>query len=118
MSATITLVNPDNIPGSNRMIFNTIQTPDSTVPNVVHNTQALEIEDTGTAPLVISSMTINGPWQFVNPAQRELRRRHCEPRHPAGRHAEVHAVVAPRSLLQRDRLHQQSKWGRGHQPAG
>jgi hypothetical protein len=65
MSSTITLVNPDILPGSNRLIFNYIQNPDPTVPNAVHNQQALEIEDTGTTPLLISSMALSGPWAFV-----------------------------------------------------
>jgi hypothetical protein len=65
MSATITLVNPDVLPGSNRLIFNYVQNPDTSVPNVVHSQQSLQIEDTGTSPLVISSMAISGPWAFV-----------------------------------------------------
>ena len=66
MSATLTLVNPENLPSSNRLIFNYVQNPDPTVPNIVHSTQTLQIEDTGTTPLVISSMAISGPWAFVN----------------------------------------------------
>lgn len=65
MSATLTLVNPDILPGSNRLIFNYIQNLDPTVPNAVHDQQVLEITDTGTSPLVISSMTLSGPWSFV-----------------------------------------------------
>jgi hypothetical protein len=64
-SAVLTLVNPDILPGSNRLIFNYIQNPDPNVPNGVHSQQSLEIEDTGTTPLVISSMTLSGPWAFV-----------------------------------------------------
>jgi hypothetical protein len=65
LSATLTLVNPDNLPGTDRLIFNYIQNPDSSVPNVEHSQQTLEIEDTGSTPLTISSIAINGPWQFV-----------------------------------------------------
>jgi hypothetical protein len=65
MSATLTLVNPDLLPGSNRLIFNYIQNPDTSVPNTVHDEQALQITDTGTSPLVISSMSLSGPWSFV-----------------------------------------------------
>jgi hypothetical protein len=65
MSATITLVNPELLPSNNRLIFNYIQNPDPNVPNTVHSQQALQIEDTGTSPLVISSMTLGGPWAFV-----------------------------------------------------
>jgi hypothetical protein len=69
LTATMTLVNPDILPGSNRLIFNYIQNPDATVPNVVHSQQTLEIEDTGNTPLVISSMTLSGPWSFVPSTQ-------------------------------------------------
>ena len=66
LSATLTLVNPENLPSPNRVIFNYVQNPDPNVPNVVHSQQALQIEDTGTTPLVISSMALSGPWAFVN----------------------------------------------------
>jgi hypothetical protein len=65
MAATLTVVNPDALPSSDRVIFNYVQNPDTTTPNVVHDTQALDIENTGDAPLVISSIAISGPWQFV-----------------------------------------------------
>jgi hypothetical protein len=61
----LTLVNPAILPGSDRLIFSYIQNPDSTTPNVEHSQQTLEIEDTGSTPLTISSMTISGPWAFV-----------------------------------------------------
>jgi Bacterial Ig domain len=66
LSATITLVNPDALPSSDRLIFNTIQNLDPTVPNAVHNTNPLTIENTGDATLTLSSLTISGPWEFVN----------------------------------------------------
>jgi hypothetical protein len=65
MSATLTLVNPDSLPSNNRLIFNYIQNPDTSVPNTVDDVQSLQITDTGTTPLVISSMTLSGPWAFV-----------------------------------------------------
>ncbi len=65
MSATLSIVNPENLPASNRLMFNYVQNPDTTTPNVVHNQQTLQITDSGTTPLVISSMAINGPWAFV-----------------------------------------------------
>jgi hypothetical protein len=66
LSASLTLVNPENLPASNRLIFNYVQNPDTNVPNVVHDTQALDLENTGDATLTVSSITITGPWQFVN----------------------------------------------------
>jgi len=65
LSAAITLVNPDILPGTDRLIFNYVQNPNTTIPNVVHDQQILQIEDTGTDPLVISSMALSGPWAFV-----------------------------------------------------
>jgi len=65
MAASIALVNPDLLPGSNRLIFNYVQNPDTNVPNVVHSQQTLEIEDTTSTPLVISSMAVSGPWALV-----------------------------------------------------
>ncbi len=65
LSATLTLVNPDTLPSSDRLIFNYIQNPDPTVPNGVHDQQSLEITDTGTDPLLISSLTVTGPFAFV-----------------------------------------------------
>jgi Bacterial Ig domain len=69
LTATMTLVNPDILPGSSRLIFNYIQNPDPTFPNMEHSQQTLEIEDTGNTPLVISSMTLSGPWSFVPSTQ-------------------------------------------------
>jgi hypothetical protein len=65
LSATLTLVNPDVLPGSSRLVFNYIQNPDTSVPNAVHDKQTLEITDTGSSNLSISSMTLSGPWAFV-----------------------------------------------------
>lgn len=66
LSATLTLVNPSVLPASDRLIFNYIQHPDTNVPNVVHDRQTLQITNTGDSPLIISSMVINGPWQFLD----------------------------------------------------
>jgi hypothetical protein len=66
LSATLTLVNPAILPANDRLIFNYIQHPDPSVPNVIHDRQTLQITNTGDAPLVISSLVINGPWQFLN----------------------------------------------------
>jgi hypothetical protein len=66
LSAAITLVNPDGLPSSDRLIFNQIQNLDPNVPNAVHNTNPLTIENTGNAPLTLTSLTISGPWEFVN----------------------------------------------------
>ncbi len=66
LSGTLLVTNPDALPGSNRVIFNYVQNPDTTVPNVVHNTQTLTISDTGSTALTINSMTTNGPFALAN----------------------------------------------------
>jgi hypothetical protein len=65
LSATLSVINPSVLPGSNRLIFNYIQNPDSQVPNVTHSQQTVQLKDTGTTPLVISSISVSGPWSFV-----------------------------------------------------
>jgi hypothetical protein len=69
MSGTLTLVNPDALPSSNRLIFNTIPTSglNATYPNATHTTSPLELENTGTGPLTIEALTTSGPFTVVNP---------------------------------------------------
>jgi hypothetical protein len=67
MSGTLTLINPSALPANNRLIFNTIKTPNATYPNAVHNTSPLELENTGSAPLTIEALTTSGPFTVVNP---------------------------------------------------
>src|SRR5258707_2156606 len=62
MSAALTLVNPSGLPSSDRLIFNRIQTLDTTVPNVVHDTNVLQLQNTGDQPLTIGALTVSGPW--------------------------------------------------------
>ena len=78
LSATLTVANLDILPGPERMVFNRIQrqpphtetAPDGTVTqppnNVVHDKATLQLGNSGDAPLVISSLKINGPWQIIN----------------------------------------------------
>ncbi len=69
LSGTLTLVNPDSLPSSDRLIFNTIEHLNPTVPNVVHDSQPLTLEDTGIAQLTITSLTVSGPFELVNAPQ-------------------------------------------------
>jgi hypothetical protein len=66
LSAALTLVNPDILPSNDRLIFDRIQNPDPSVPNVTHDTNGLILENTGDAPLTLNSLTISGPWQLIN----------------------------------------------------
>ncbi len=67
-SGTLTLVNPDLLPASDRLIFNTIGNPNTyAVANVVHSQQALTLRNTAATPLTIQSVTASGPFTVVNP---------------------------------------------------
>ncbi len=67
MSGTLTLVNTDGLPASNRLIFNVIKNLDSTTPNATHNTSVLQLQNTGTSTLTINSLIASGPFSVVNP---------------------------------------------------
>jgi fibronectin type 3 domain-containing protein len=56
-------------PGSDTLVFNTIQNPNSIVPDVVHNTNTITINNTGDQPLVINSLTLSDTknWTIVSP---------------------------------------------------
>ncbi len=61
------LDNLNAIPGSNTMIFNRIQDPNTTIGDMVHDTGVLQIENTGSNNLTISSMTLNSSaWKLLN----------------------------------------------------
>jgi hypothetical protein len=66
MSAALTLANPSGLPSSDRLIFNKIENLDPTFPNVVHDTNVLQIKNTGDAPLSIGSLTLSGPWSITS----------------------------------------------------
>ena len=62
----ISVSNLDDVPYDTRLTFNRIQTPNSSLPNGVHDTAILRVRNTASAPLVIDALSINGPWQLVN----------------------------------------------------
>ena len=75
---SLTVANLDVLPGPERMVFSRIQRqPPSPEPgpggkivqppdNVVHDKATLQLGNSGNAPLIISSMAINGPWKIIN----------------------------------------------------
>jgi hypothetical protein len=67
------LDNENALPGSSTMIFNRIESPNTTIGDVVHDTGVLQIENTGTGNLDISSISLNSSaWQIVNPTTTPL----------------------------------------------
>jgi hypothetical protein len=68
LSAAISLQNLDAIPGSTQMAFNRIQIPNPAVNDVVHDTNTLQIKNTGDSPLTISSLSLSDTtnWQLVD----------------------------------------------------
>lgn len=68
LSAAISLQNLDAIAGSTQMAFNRIQIPNPAVNDQVHDTNTLQIKNTGDSPLVISSLSLSDTtnWQLVN----------------------------------------------------
>jgi hypothetical protein len=66
LSGTLTILNPDGLPSSSRLIFNTIDVLNTSTPNAYHNTSPLLLENTGTTPLTINSITPSGPFALVN----------------------------------------------------
>jgi hypothetical protein len=65
LSATITITNTDNLVGTNRLIFNKIQTLDTKVPNVTHDKVTLTITNSGDQPLTLGTISKNGPWTLL-----------------------------------------------------
>jgi hypothetical protein len=66
-SPAITLTDANALPNTNNMIFNRIQSPNSVLGDIVHDTDTLTVSDTGESPLVISSYSISSGWQLSNP---------------------------------------------------
>lgn len=74
LSAAISLVNEDGLPGDDRMIFNRIQIPNTTIgggiaADIVHDTGTLEIENTGNQSLTIGKLSLSDTtnWELVDP---------------------------------------------------
>jgi hypothetical protein len=63
------LENLDQLPFSDRMIFNRIQIPNPTIPDAVHDTGTLRLHNSGQSPLVIGGLSLSDPtnWVLVNP---------------------------------------------------
>ena len=67
------LQNLDGLPGTDTLVFNRIQNTSSLDPagfvDAVHDTDSVQINNTGDQPLVISSITLsdNTNWEIVNP---------------------------------------------------
>ncbi|HEY2586771.1 MAG TPA: DNRLRE domain-containing protein [Tepidisphaeraceae bacterium] len=71
--AVLGLTNLDGVPSSTRLVFNRIQNPSPNDPagfhDAVHDTDTLQINNTGNQTLVISSLSLSDTtdWQIVNP---------------------------------------------------
>jgi protocatechuate 3,4-dioxygenase beta subunit len=61
------LQNLNPLPGSDRMIFNRIQTPNTTIGDQVHDTGILQINNTGNQALVINSFSLSSSaWKLLD----------------------------------------------------
>jgi hypothetical protein len=70
LGPTLGLQNLDAVPGSDTMVFNRIQSPNTVYPNTVHNQNVLQINNTGNASggaLIINSYTLSTGYSLVNP---------------------------------------------------
>ena len=63
------LTNPQGLPFSDRLIFNRIQNQNTTFGDSVHDTNTIQINNTGSSTLTISGITLsdNTAWQLVSP---------------------------------------------------
>jgi hypothetical protein len=68
-AAILNVTNTNTIPSDSRMIFNRIQTPDISTPGSpqTRTTGTLHLTSTGGAPVVISALTVTGPFTLVSP---------------------------------------------------
>ena len=64
----IEVENLDGVPFSDRLAFSRIGSLNNPPPNGVHDLVTLRVNNTGDAPLEISDLSINGPWQIENTA--------------------------------------------------
>lgn len=65
----LTISNPDALPGSSRFLFNRLQSPNPQINDLVHDTGIVRLTNSGTAALVINSLTLSDTtnWQLLNP---------------------------------------------------
>ncbi len=66
LSAVLTIQNAEGLPSNDRLIFNRIQSPDSTLTNIVHDTNKLILKNTGDQALVLNQVVLNGPYEYVD----------------------------------------------------
>ena len=69
-AAILNVANTNTLPSDSRMIFNRIQTPDTSVAGsvqAVRDTGTLHLTSTGGSPVTISSLSITGPFKLVSP---------------------------------------------------
>lgn len=62
----LTLTNNDVVPGNERMVFNRILHPNTSIPNKVHDKATLKLKNDGNLTLKFTSFTISGPWKITN----------------------------------------------------
>ncbi len=56
--------NLDGLPANDRLVFNRISNPDLIRPNVTHNISTLQIKNTGSSTMTISSITLDDSVDF------------------------------------------------------
>jgi hypothetical protein len=66
-NARIAFTNPDGQPYDNRLVFSRIGSLAAPPANGVHDRGTARINNTGTDPLLVSNLTITGPFQLDNP---------------------------------------------------
>ena len=65
----LTVVDPAALPGSTNVAFTNIRFPNSTLGDVVHNTDTLTLDNTGQSPLTITGLTVaNSSWTVSSAA--------------------------------------------------
>jgi hypothetical protein len=68
MSASLTIANPNVLPSNTRFVFNRIQNQNPIFGDIVHDTNTVQLINTGDQPLTINALTLSDPaWQLVNP---------------------------------------------------
>jgi hypothetical protein len=63
----VSVTNLDGVPFQDRLVMNRIQTPSTTIPNVVHDTASLRIRNTGVDGLNVTALDVTGPFALVDP---------------------------------------------------
>ena len=61
----ISLTDPNAIVGSNNMIFSRIESPNTALGDIEHSTGVLDVTNTGSSPLIISSYSISNTSAFA-----------------------------------------------------